>query len=392
MFSRTMIRYLVLTAVSFLFAACGGGGDNGGPVEIPITNQTLLSMLTDGEPSQGYTGISTHIDTKVPIAGLPMIPGDLILDPATVALINKNAASFLDTTKTPVFDSGSGTVAGVSVDSARQVITVTVAGGTVSWSFAPNRVTRVYDTPPARYSVYAFRTVNGTTVADFDDRVNQGGVNATYAGSASFQRDSTTNGVLKVIAATFHQNRLETMSDGGTVSVFGAVSMGAEDARPNLTFAGTFSIHLPTYGQVSGSVNAAGMSYARGSLTSENYNFRTTSTVIAFSSPTDYSQAATVSNPLWLQGVWSGSYSEGAQQAGTMQFSATGATTLSWWGLPSVSGSSLGTSVTYIDDTTIRFHNGSVLWGTARKVSDTSLTGTWSLGGASGTFSLAKNP
>lgn len=387
---RLEIYCAVMLVLSLMLAGCGGGG---GPSYKTITNPALVNLLVDGSSAEGFTGIASHIDTKALFAGIPVIPGELSLDSATLLLINTNVNNYLDVTAVPVFDSGSTPYsAGVTVDSALKKISVTSGAITVTWTFAPNSVTRTYSSPE-KTSTYVYRTVAGQTSVSFDEKVNQSGLVASYKGTATYQRNTVDNGVTKIISATFDQSRTETNVDGKTFTVNGIVSMGAEDSRPgNLSFSGGYSVYLPSYGQVSGGVKADNMTYLNGYNSGDNtyYNSNLTdATAITFSSTGDYTGTAPVTNPAWLLGIWSGTFSDAPASSGSMTLSVT-STAYSWWGASADGARFYGTTIKYNSDNSIEFRDSAVLWGSGKKISATEISGTWTLNGRSGTFTLTK--
>ncbi len=390
---RLLIYCAGMLIFSLIFAGCGGGGGGGGgPASQTITNQQVVNLLVNGSSTAGFTGIASHIDTMVPFSGIPMYPDEVVLDAAAVALINKNVNSFLTVPSTPLFDNGSLPYpSGVTVDVATRTISVVSGAVTLSWTFLPNSVTRTYSSPE-KTSTYVYSTVSGQTSVTFDESVNRAGVSATYNGTATYQRDTVTNGVVRLLGATFDQARTETNGAGKTFTVNGTVRMGAEDSLPgNLAFSGSFSLYLPPYGQVSGSVKADSMTYLKGYSPAEKTYYDsnlTDATAITFTSPTVYSDVSPVTNPEWLQGVWSGTFTD-APASGTLALSVS-ATAYSWWGESADKSRFYGSSVKYISDNSIEFYNYAVLWGTGKRNIDNTISGTWSLNGRSGTFGLTK--
>lgn len=385
-----IICFLFVLMLLMALVGCGGGG---GTTNSAITNSELVNMLVDGSSTEGFTGIASHIDTKVPFAGIPMYPEDVTLNPAILTLINTNVNNFLDLSVTAIFNAGIPPYpSGVTVDSGLKKISVTSGSVTISWTFAPNSVTRTYANGHTT-STYVYRTVSGQTSVNFDESVDQDGVKASYKGTATYQRDTTTNGVTKILGATFVQNRTETTSDQRTFTVNGTVTMGDEDSTPgNLAFSGSFSIYLPSYGQVSGSVSANDMTYLRGYDTAEEtyYNSNLTdATAITFTSTTNYNNVDPITNPVGLQGIWSGTFTDGSASPGLMTFSVA-TTAYTWWGLSADESRFYGTTVKNVSDISIQFYDGAVLWGTGAWNGGTQITGTWSLNGRSGTFSLTK--
>jgi len=392
MLNRLLTSCSLICVFCLLLTACGGGG-GGGVTYQPVTNVQLLSILTDGSATEGFTGLASHVDTNVLFAGIPMFPSEVTLDPAVVVLVNLNVNRFLDTTVIPVFDSGTLPYpSGMSVDSALKKITVTVGSITITWTFLPNSVTRTYSSP-VKTSTYIYSTVAGQTSVSFDEKVNQSGVVATYKGTATYQMDTTNNGLTKINSAVFDQSRSETNSAGKTITVNGTVTMKPEDVRPgNLSFAGSYSIFLPSYGQISGAVKTDSMTYLRGYNPTDNsyYNSNLTdATAITFTAASNFNSGSTVANPVWLQGIWVGSFTDTNALPGTATLSVT-STSYSWWGNSADKTTFYGTVAKYVSDNQIEFYDFGLLWGTGRKISDTEISGTWSLSGRSGTFTMSR--
>ena len=371
----------------FILAACGTHTDS--PTYSPIKNSTIVTMLVDGNPSAGFSGIASHIDTKVPLSGITMFPDDVVLSTDAITYINKNINSWLSAS--PVFD-GTSPPLGVTVDSAQKKISVSSGNVILTWSFAADGVTRQRsDSTNSRTSSYTYTfTPSGQTNVTFTEILKQGTSTGTYQGTATYLRDSSTGASSKIINAVFNQNSTEVSTDGNSIyTVNGKVTMGAEDVVPgNLSFNGSISATLPPYGQVNANVTSSNMTYQKGSSATQNFNM-VDATAITFTSTSDYGTVTPTAYPTWLQGIWKGTFTDVPDQSGTFVFSAN-STTTTWFGQSADKTRSYGTSVKYTNDSYISFINDASVWGVAAKINDTKIAGTWSLNGRSGTFELVK--
>jgi hypothetical protein len=382
------------------------------PTANVITDQGLHSALRNGSQVQNFAGIGSYLDTKAVYRGIDMFLG-LAIDAAVKNIVNENLKRFLDQSA-PTFYSGVGSYAGVTIDGPGKRIEVKITGAnvatTVTWTFAANRIVRTFrqevtagtNMGSVRSSTYTFSNATGNLVnALLSESLTEysGGVQtlaASYEGAAVFNYNRTTYaGTLA--SASFYQQLAETnLLSHKTDALNGFLNLASDGT---LSFNGYYGFNLVSYGYVTGAVNVAGGTYAKGYDAGSGLYFNNNDLTAAntlFTATSSYT--VPVATPAWLQGLWSGTFTDSGDAAhpGSISLIATPVTlpACTWWGQSFDTSRNYGTRVemTSTTATTVRFYNNASLWGTGTKISDTRIEGTWSSGGFNGTFVLQKTP
>jgi hypothetical protein len=365
-----------------------------------IVDPVLCSALKQGSHDQDFPGIGAYIDTKVIHRGVEPFLGTSI-EKAVADLINLNFENYL-TKDSPVFNSGSGSYPGVTINSQTNTIEVLLAEADASidmrWTFSKNSIVRVYSkkyvsgtySGSVYDSTYTYMNASQNitnvlleeTVSQYENTFNT--INASYEGAAVYNR---ADGSVK--SAKFYQKVSETnIVTNKTDMVNGMVAM----AGSGLSFDGTYSCHLRSYETVKGTVNIEGATHAKGlSLENTYFNYNNVTNASAvFSASETYTIPA--ANPAWLTGVWTGAFTDSCDTAkndGEINLVVTG-TNATWWGQSDDMARNYGTAVS-IADPRIRLMDGESLWSEGVKISDTRIEGIWSFNGCSGTYYLNKN-
>jgi len=396
-----------------------------------ITNKELVSVLRDGNTKQDFPGLGSYIDTKAPYRGNDMFLG-LSLDNGVKDIINKNFSSYLNLSKPPEFCSDSGSFDGITIDSSKKMINVVLnetsdgtgaATITVNWSFGVNKIVRSYEKKyvdgekkgSTHSSIYTYSTgtnytedyVDGVdtklTNVVFKEAINERYLSATgytqtlsasYEGTSIYKRDGN-NSLRRLASAKFNQKLSEYNSHTKhSNTVDGIVMMKGEDASGNLAFDGSYSFYLPSYGIVSGIITVTTGTYARGYYNGayvNNNNFDGDG--VAFTSQSDYADYTVTQYPVWLQGTWSGTFTDSCNASGGQIAMSVSDITATWWGLSMDRIYGTAVEIVEIDGSYIvRLKNDSAIWANDVKVNegDTHIGGTWSYNGCSGSFSLHK--
>ena len=380
-----------------------------------VSNPDLLAGMKGGDPGQHFPGVLSYVDTKIIYRGLDMFLG-LALDPGVKELVNENVKRFLGSASTPQFYSGSSAFPGVTVDSAQQRITATlaetsgeaalkIADITVSWSFSANQVTRTFhkeyiagDKNGSLYnSTYTFSDGNGFTSAIFQETVAEQerpasgylqSVSASYSGGAVYARNGVDNSLSSLISAKFDQSHSEINSQTKQTSLLnGVVTMiGNNTPEAKLSFAGTYAFYLNSYGALSGAATVTGAKCALGEDQNNIYYNKNDlgEGTVSFTSP---GTEVALANPAWLKGLWSGTFSDSCNAGGGQLGLSVTETALSWWGRSLTRD--YGTDVA-LRGATVSLNNSGQSWGSGVETSLGHLTGDWSSQGCQGSFVLTK--
>ena len=382
------------------------------PAANVITDQILYNALKNGSQEQNFAGTGAYIDTKTVYRGVDMFLG-LAIETAVKNIVNENIKRYLDQSA-PTFFAGVGSYAGVKIDATGKKIEIVItqddATTTVSWTFAVNRIVRAFTRNvtsgagkgSVHSSTYTFSNATGALInallaESVTEYVNGvGTVSASYEGAAVFNYDRTTYAGILASARLYQQFSETNVLTRKTDALNGFLKLANGG---NLSFDGYYGFNLASYGYVTGAGNVTNGTHAKGydagtglyfnnnDLTAANALFTATS---AYTVP--------VATPAWLQGLWSGTFTDSGDAAhpGNMSLAATSGTVVActWWGQSFDATRNYGTRVEMTSGTatTVRFFNNTALWATGTKVSDTRIEGNWSYGGFNGTFVLEKAP
>ena len=386
---RRIATHALILLAPLVFSACGAGD---APPPKPIDNPLLSSTLKVGNQELGFPGMASYIDTKVVFQGGDMFLG-LSLDTAVKALIIKNCNSFLMDSP-PSFDGGpSPSASGVTVNAALKKITFKTGDVTVSWLFSGNSVVRSYaKTAAAEPSTWTFtyNPATGLTSASFVEPVSEAVAGSTttrtsYSGSMKYVHAADYS-LTSLTSAEFTQTHMETdSSTARTMILNGNVKMSGTTATGgDLTFAGGFSFDLPPYGTVTGTAGLTNGTY--GPIRANISNG-----ILTIASQTDYSHVSPSANPLSLQGVWLGTFTDScAATPGTIVVSISAATAI-WVGISSDLARIYGAQVA-IDANGLHLKNNALSWGDSSSISATAIAGSWSSGSCNGTLNVLKQP
>lgn len=415
---RRIIMLVLLLPSLLIFTACGGGGGGGSAPYISIDNERLLSVLRNGDQEQGFPGVTSFIDTKVVFLGSDMFLG-LTIDSAVKDLITTNVNRFLET-PSPGFDRGpSPSSTGVTVDALLKKITValsemdgdqTNANIIISWSFATNSVVRSYtktyvdgELKGTTYSstwTYSYSSETGLTTALFTDSINETRLlsgktqtkKASYNGTAKFHRSTVDVSLDSLFSADYNQLHTETNNDTAlTWTLNGSVKMtDIPSSTPGgkLSFDGGFSLDIPSYKTVTGKAVLTDGAYLNNTILNSTADIALGA--LSLTSQADYSDyTSTTNNASALRGAWVGTFTDSCDvNPGDIELSIT-ETTATWFGRSYDSSRVYGTLIS-IDASGLHLKNNALSWGNSSNVNDTTIDGTWSLGGCSGSFSVTK--
>ncbi len=367
-----------------------------------IVDQTLYSGLKAGSQAQDFPGIGVYIDSKVVYRGIDMFLG-LAIDNTVKSIITENVNRFLESSA-PTFYSGSGSFPGVTIDSSLMTIKVTLSDAnsttTVTWNFEAGKVVRAYKktysggvNKGSEYSsTYTLNNAkNGITNVSFRESVTQFSNNsqtllASYEGVAIYDRSDGS-----LLSARFNQTLSETNIVTQKTHTLNGLAMMENGI---LSFNGSYSFYLPSYGTVGGSAAIVNGTYARGYNTQDATYFNNNTLQNAnalFSASTNYVNPTI--NPAWFVGIWSGTFTDSCDpqnRQGQLTMSATDVTA-TWWGRSFDGTRNYGTSVE-LSGTAVRLKDNGALWSNSTKISDTRIEGPWSAGGCQGNVVLNKQP
>lgn len=392
-----------------------------GPTKF-ILNEYLLSVLKDGNQEEDFPGLGSYIDTKVPYRGADMFLG-LDINSTVREIINENINRYLGPTTAPEFYTVSGDFPGVTIDSAQKVIKVAIgetdgvtkiADIALTWSFDKNRIVRNYkkdyiggNKKGTTYSsIYTFSTGASLTNVVFNETINEIStstsgytqtVSASYEGTAIYERNSADNSMKRLVSAKFDQKHSESNSlTKQTNTVDGLVTMKEVNATEgNLTFDGHYSLYILSYDAVSGRVTVTDVTYAKGYNTQDHtyFNNNTLNAAAAlFTSQIDYLDYTVTTNPSWIKGVWTGTFTDSCNvnNPGQLSMSITD-TNATWWGQSYDKSRNYGTSVE-VYGSTVSLKDDAAIWSDGVKINDTRIDGNWSYNGCYGSYILNKTP
>ncbi|RZB34838.1 MAG: hypothetical protein SRB1_00606 [Desulfobacteraceae bacterium Eth-SRB1] len=356
-----------------------------------ILDETLYSILKDG--SLDFPGVRGYIDTKIVYSGIEMFLG-LNIDNDVKDIITENIDRYLEDID-PVFYSGSEDLSGVTIDADNHTIEVlpveTNAEISVKWSFAPNSVERVYTknstdvtkTGSTCSSTCTFSNASeNLTNMIFEESVkeytnNIQTLSASYEGSAVYNRSTNS-----LESSKFYQKRSETyITTMKTDTLNGMATM----ENDTLSFNGSYSFYLESYGAVAGSVNIKNATCAKGydeeDTLRNNNNIKDANALFSTTSGC----TPPVPNPEWLKGIWNGTFTDSCgENDGQMTMTVTD-TNATWWGYPDY-----GTTVS-ISDSTVTFMNDGSTWSVGQISEDhTRIEGNWSYDDCNGAYHLTK--